>query len=93
VQQVSENCSRAVEASPGAAETARGLGAVVEKALTQMHSTISESVTRHGKDRELGRSTDQIRRIAGLTILLIKPTCWLSQCRDRDSTNEQALLG
>lgn len=66
VQQVSENCTRAAEASSRAAETAREGGAVVEKALTQMRS-IAESVggtaTRIG---ELGRSSDQIGRVAGV---------------------------
>lgn len=66
VQQVSDNCSSAAEASRRAAETARDGGVVVEKALTQMRS-IAESVTKTAKEMgELGRSTDQIGRIAGV---------------------------
>jgi methyl-accepting chemotaxis protein len=66
VQQVSENCSQAADASRRAAETARAGGAVVEKALTQMHA-IAESVAGTAKEiGELGRRTDQIGRIAGV---------------------------
>ena len=66
VQQVSENCTRAAGASRQAAETARGGGTVVEKALTQMRS-ISESVSGTAKKvGELGQSSDQIGRIAGV---------------------------
>src|ERR1017187_7198881 len=66
VQQVSEHCTRAAEASRRAAETAREGGTIVEKALTQMRS-ITESVAKTAKEMsELGRSTDQIGRIAGV---------------------------
>jgi methyl-accepting chemotaxis protein len=66
VQQVSENCIRAADASRKAAETARGGGLVVEKALTQMRS-IADSVAATAKKMgELGRSSDQIGRIAGV---------------------------
>lgn len=66
VQQVSENCIRAAEASRRAAETAREGGCVVEQALTQMRS-IAESVGGTAKKMaELGRSSDQIGRIAGV---------------------------
>jgi methyl-accepting chemotaxis protein len=66
VQQVSENCARAAEASRRAAETAREGGVVVEQALTQMRS-IAESVGGTTKKMgELGRSSDQIGRIAGV---------------------------
>jgi methyl-accepting chemotaxis protein len=66
VQQVSENCSRAAEASSRAAETAREGGTVVEKALAQMR-LIAESVAKTAKEiGELGRSTEQIGRIAGV---------------------------
>ncbi|MFZ0296386.1 MAG: methyl-accepting chemotaxis protein [Candidatus Sulfotelmatobacter sp.] len=66
VQQVSENCSKAADASRRAAETARAGGAVVEKALTQMHS-IAESVAGTAKEiGELGHRTDQIGHIAGV---------------------------
>jgi len=88
VQQVSENCSRAAEASRGAAETARGDDAVVEKALTQMHS-ISESVSGTAKKiGELGRSTDQIGRIAGLTIADQTNLLALSMPRSRPHAQE-----
>jgi len=66
VQQVSEDCSRAAEASIRAAETAREGGVIVEKALTQMRA-ISDSVGATAKKiGELGRSTEQIGRIAGV---------------------------
>ncbi|MFZ0416849.1 MAG: methyl-accepting chemotaxis protein [Candidatus Sulfotelmatobacter sp.] len=66
VQQVSENCTQAAEASRRAAETAREGGVIVEKALTQMRS-IAESVAKTAKEMgELGRSTEQIGRIAGV---------------------------
>jgi methyl-accepting chemotaxis protein len=66
VQHVSENCSRAAEASRRATETARSGGVVVEQALAQMRS-ISDSVTgAANKIRELSRSSDQIGRIAGV---------------------------
>jgi methyl-accepting chemotaxis protein len=66
VQQVSENCARAAEASSRAAGTAREGGVVVEHALAQMR-TIAESVGRTTKQiGELGRSSDQIGRIAGV---------------------------
>jgi methyl-accepting chemotaxis protein len=66
VQQVSENCTHAAEASRRAAETAREGGAVVAKALTQMRS-IADSVAGTAKEMgELGRSTEQIGRIAGV---------------------------
>jgi methyl-accepting chemotaxis protein len=66
VQQVSENCARAAEASSRAAGTAREGGVVVEHALAQMR-TIAQSVGRTTKQiGELGRSSDQIGRIAGV---------------------------
>jgi methyl-accepting chemotaxis protein len=66
VQQVSENCTRAADASRRAAETARTGGAVVEQALTRMRS-IAESVGGTAKKMgDLGRSSDQIGRIAGV---------------------------
>jgi methyl-accepting chemotaxis protein len=66
VQQVSENCVHAAEASRRAAETASEGGVVVERALTQMRS-IAESVSETAKKiGELGRSSDQIGRVAGV---------------------------
>jgi methyl-accepting chemotaxis protein len=66
VHQVSENCSSAAEASRQAAEIARQGGLVVEQTLTQMRS-IAGSVTGAAKRiEELGRSSDQIGRIAGV---------------------------
>jgi methyl-accepting chemotaxis protein len=66
VQQVSENCTRADEASRLAAQTARDGGVVVEKSLNQMRF-IAESVSGTAKKvQELSRSSDQIGRIAAV---------------------------
>jgi methyl-accepting chemotaxis protein len=66
VQQVSDNCTRADEASRRAAQTAREGGVVVEKSLIQMRS-IAESVSGTAKQiQELSRSSDQIGRIAAV---------------------------
>ncbi len=66
VQQVSENCTRAAEASGRAAQTAREGGTVVERALAQMRSIADSVGGTATKIRELGQSTDQIGRIAGV---------------------------
>jgi methyl-accepting chemotaxis protein len=66
VLQVSENSNKAAEASRQAAETARRGGTIVEDTLNKMHS-IFESVSGTAKKIEdLGKSSDQIGRIAGV---------------------------
>ena len=66
VLQVSENSNKAAEASRKAAETARHGGAIVDDTLTKMR-TIAESVSSTArKMEELGKSSDQIGRIAGV---------------------------
>jgi len=66
VMQVSENSSRAAEASHHAADTARQGGAIVEQTLIKMR-VIADSVEGTAKKmEELGRSSDQIGRIAGV---------------------------
>jgi methyl-accepting chemotaxis protein len=66
VLQVSESSNKAAEASRQAAETARQGGAIVEDTLAKMHS-IAESVAGTArKMEELGKSSDQIGRIAGV---------------------------
>ncbi len=66
VMQVSENSSKAAEASRQAADTAREGGAIVETTLTKMR-IISSSVQGTAKKmEELGKSSDQIGRIAGV---------------------------
>ncbi|HEY1264309.1 MAG TPA: methyl-accepting chemotaxis protein [Terriglobales bacterium] len=66
VLQVSENSNKAAEASRKAAETARHGGAIVDDTLTKMR-TIAESVSSTAKKmEELGKSSDQIGRIAGV---------------------------
>jgi len=66
VAQVSENSNKAAEASSQAAETARHGGAIVEETLEKMKA-ISDSVSSTArKMEELGKSSDQIGRIAGV---------------------------
>jgi methyl-accepting chemotaxis protein len=66
VLQVSENSNKAAEASRQAAETARRGGSIVDETLTKMR-TISDSVSGTAKKmEELGKSSDQIGRIAGV---------------------------
>jgi methyl-accepting chemotaxis protein len=66
VLQVSENSNKAADASREAAETARKGGSIVEDTLTKMR-VISESVSGTAKKMEgLGKSSDQIGRIAGV---------------------------
>jgi methyl-accepting chemotaxis protein len=66
VSQVSENSTKAADASRQAAETARRGGAIVEGALGKMQ-TISQSVSGIAEKMEdLGKSSDQIGRIAGV---------------------------
>jgi len=66
VSQVSENSTKASEASQHAAETAKRGGSIVQEALVKMQ-TISQSVrSTANKMEELGKSSDQIGRIAGV---------------------------
>ena len=66
VLQVSENSNKAADASREAAETARKGGSIVEDTLTKMR-VISDSVSGTAKKMEgLGKSSDQIGRIAGV---------------------------
>ena len=66
VLQVSENSNKAAEASRQAAETAREGGSIVEETLTKMR-LIADSVGATAKKmEELGKSSDQIGRIAGV---------------------------
>ena len=66
VLQVSENSNRASEASRKAAETAREGGQIVDDTLTKMRN-IADSVGGTAKKmEELGKSSDQIGRIAGV---------------------------
>jgi methyl-accepting chemotaxis protein len=66
VLQVSENSNKAAEASRQAAETAREGGSIVEETLTKMR-VIADSVGSTAKKmEELGKSSDQIGRIAGV---------------------------
>jgi methyl-accepting chemotaxis protein len=66
VLQVSENSNRAAEASRQAAETAREGGGIVEETLAKMR-VIADSVGATAKKmEELGKSSDQIGRIAGV---------------------------
>jgi methyl-accepting chemotaxis protein len=66
VVQVSENSNRAADASRQAAETARHGGSIVEETLNKMH-VISDSVSSTAKKiEELGKSSDQIGRIAAV---------------------------
>ncbi len=66
VLQVSENSNRAAEASRHAAETAREGGEIVEETLGKMR-IIADSVGGTArKMEELGKSSDQIGRIAGV---------------------------
>jgi len=66
VRQVSENSGTASEAARRAAESAREGGGIVEDVLNKMRS-IAESVqSTAGKMEELGKSSLQIGRIAGV---------------------------
>ncbi len=66
VLQVSENSNKAAEASRQAAETAREGGSIVDETLNKMR-VISDSVSGTAKKmEELGKSSDQIGRIAGV---------------------------
>ncbi len=66
VLQVSENSNLAAEASRNAAETARQGGLIVEDTLGKMRSIASAVSGTAAKMEELGRSSDQIGRIAGV---------------------------
>jgi methyl-accepting chemotaxis protein len=66
VQEVSENCGLAAEASRQAADTARGGGTVVEQTLNQMHAIADSVAATATKIGELGRSSEQIGRVAGV---------------------------
>jgi methyl-accepting chemotaxis protein len=66
VQQVSENSSKASDASRKAAETARHGGSIVDETLAKMQ-VIAESVrSTASRVQELGKSSDQIGRIIGV---------------------------
>jgi methyl-accepting chemotaxis protein len=66
VRQVSENSATATDASRLAAETAREGGGIVEDVLTKMRA-IADSVQGTAlKMEELGKSSNQIGRIAGV---------------------------
>ena len=66
VLQVSDNSNKAAEASRRAAETAREGGLIVEETLSKMR-VIADSVGGTAKKmEELGKSSDQIGRIAGV---------------------------
>jgi methyl-accepting chemotaxis protein len=66
VLQVSENSSKAAEASRKAAETAREGGAIVEESLDKMRRIADSVAGTASKVEELGKSSDQIGRIAGV---------------------------
>ena len=66
VQQVSENSGKAAEASRQAAETAREGGAIVEDTLGKMRKIATSVQGTAKKMEELGKSSDQIGRIAGV---------------------------
>jgi methyl-accepting chemotaxis protein len=66
VQQVSENSSKATEASGLAAETARAGGRIVEDVLNKMRAIADSVQGTARKMEELGKSSDQIGRIAGV---------------------------
>lgn len=66
VSQVSENSNRAAEASRQAAETARQGGVVVKDTLSKMHSIAQSVEGTARKMGELGKSSDQIGRIASV---------------------------
>ncbi len=66
VMQVSENSTKAADASRQAAETARHGGVVVEETLAKMRAISSSVQGTATKMEELGRSSDQIGRIAGV---------------------------
>jgi len=64
VLQVSENSNKAAEASRQAAETAREGGAIVEETLAKMRVIAGSVEGTAKKMEELGKSSDQIGRIA-----------------------------
>jgi methyl-accepting chemotaxis protein len=66
VLQVSENSSKAAEASRQAAETAREGGSIVEDTLGKMRVIATSVEGTAKKMEELGKSSDQIGRIAGV---------------------------
>ncbi len=66
VRQVSENSATATDASRLAAETAREGGGVVEEVLTKMRAIAGSVQGTAMKMEELGKSSDQIGRIAGV---------------------------
>jgi methyl-accepting chemotaxis protein len=66
VMQVSDNSNKAAEAARTASETARQGGAIVDQTLSKMR-VIAESVSGTArKMEELGKSSDQIGRIAAV---------------------------
>jgi len=66
VLQVSENSNKAAEASNDAAKTAREGGAIVEETLNKMRVIAASVEGTARKMEELGKSSDQIGRIAGV---------------------------
>ena len=66
VMQVSENSSKAAESSRQAAETARQGGAIVDVTLKKMRVIATSVEGTAKKMEELGKSSDQIGRIAGV---------------------------
>ncbi len=66
VMQVSENSGKAAEASRQAADTARQGGAIVEDTLSKMRVIATSVEGTAKKMEELGKSSDQIGRIAGV---------------------------
>ena len=66
VLQVSENSSKAAESSRQAAETAREGGTIVEDTLKKMRVIATSVEGTAKKMEELGKSSDQIGRIAGV---------------------------
>ena len=66
VSQVSENSAKASEASRHGAETARRGGDIVADTLKKMRSLSSSVSNTAKKMEELGKSSDQIGRIAGV---------------------------
>jgi len=66
VQQVSEHSKLAADASHHAAETARDGGTIVDDTLAKMRSLAASVSGTAIKMEELGKSSDQIGRIAGV---------------------------
>jgi len=66
VLQVSENSNKAAQAAQETAETARGGGMIVEETLGKMRTIAASVQGTANKMEELGKSSDQIGRIAGV---------------------------